>query len=197
MNHIFESIPGWFTFPELYKSIVNHYPDNSHFVEIGAWKGRSAAYMAIEIINSGKQIQFDIIDTWQGSEEHLDPTLGTYEPGLLQDSDYIWKEFNNNMQPVIEYIKPIRMPSLEAVNLYEDESLDFAFIDASHDYENVFKDVEAWWPKIKSETGVLAGHDYAWGAEVKAAVDDFFTPLGLQIQEQEGCWIVVKATNNI
>lgn len=71
--------------------------------------------------------------------------------------------------------------------------MDFIFIDASHDYENVLKDIKAWYPKCKQDTGVISGHDYSWGPEVKQAVHDFFDPLELTVQEQEGCWVVIKA----
>jgi hypothetical protein len=192
MEHFYENIHGWFTFPNLYHQVVNHYSDNSHFVEIGVWKGKSAAFMAVEILNSGKQIKFDCVDTWEGSEEHLDPNSGFFEENLINDKDWLFKHFLENINPVKDVINPIRKPSLEAVSLYEDNSLDFIFIDAAHDYENVLKDIQAWFPKVKSFTGVISGHDYSWGPEVKRAVHDFFDPLGLKIQEQEGCWIVVK-----
>jgi predicted O-methyltransferase YrrM len=193
MKHFFENIHGWFTFPNLYTQIANHYPDESHFVEIGVWKGKSAAYMAVELINNNKtNIQFDCIDTWEGSEEHTDPNSGYFEPGLLEDKNWLYKHFLENIESVKHIINPIRKPSLEAVNSYQDNSLDFIFIDASHDYENVLKDIKAWYPKCKPQTGVISGHDYSWGPEVKKAVHDFFDPLGLTVQEQEGCWIVIK-----
>jgi predicted O-methyltransferase YrrM len=193
MKHFYENIHGWFTFPNLYQQIVNHYSESSHFVEIGVWKGKSAAFMAVEILNSGKQIKFDCIDTWEGSEEHLDPNSGFFEENLVNDKDWLFKHFLENIHPVENIVNPIRKPSLEAVNLYKDNSLDFVFIDAAHDYENVLKDIKAWFPKVKSHTGVISGHDYSWGPEVKKAVHDFFDPLKLQIQEQEGCWIVIKS----
>ncbi len=193
IEHFYQNIQGWFTFPNLYSSIVNHYPNDSHFVEIGVWKGKSAAYMAVEILNSQKSIKFDCIDTWEGSEEHLDPNSGFFEPGLLEDTNYLYNHFLENLSPVKTQFNPIRKPSLEAANLYEDNTLDFIFIDASHDYENVLKDIKAWYPKCKQDTGVISGHDYSWGPEVKQAVHDFFDPLELTVQEQEGCWVVIKA----
>ena len=50
---------GYFTYPNLYASVVKHFPTNSHFVEVGSWKGRSAAFLAVEIHNSEKVIRFD------------------------------------------------------------------------------------------------------------------------------------------
>jgi hypothetical protein len=193
MEHFYQNIHGWFTFPNLYSQIAEYYPNGSHFVEIGVWKGKSAAYMAVEILNLQKDIKFDCVDTWEGSEEHLDPNGDFFEPGLLDNPDYLYNCFLENLSPVKSLINPIRKPSLEAVTLYEDNSLDFIFIDASHDYINVLKDIKAWYPKCKSETGIISGHDYSWGLEVKRAVHDFFDPLGLSIHEQEGCWIVSKS----
>ena len=50
--------------------MVEKFSSGSKFVEVGSWKGKSAAYMAVEIINSKKKITLDCIDTWEGSNEH-------------------------------------------------------------------------------------------------------------------------------
>ena len=79
-----------------------------------------------------------------------------------------------------------RMTSLEAAEAIADHSLDFAFIDARHDYESVKEDLQAWFDKIKPG-GILAGHDYADGHHpqgrfgVKRAVDEFFAARGLPV----------------
>lgn len=189
MKHFYNNIQGWFTFPKLYSEVVSRFPSGSHFVEIGVWKGKSASYMGVELINSKKNIQFDCIDTWEGSEEHLEAGGEAFEANLLTNKDWIWECFLSNISPVKNVINPIRKNSREAVNLYKDKSLDFVFIDAAHDYENVLKDIQAWFPKVKAG-GIFAGHDYTWGPEVKKAADDFFGPKNLPVREQEGCWIV-------
>jgi hypothetical protein len=139
MVHFFQSIQGWFSYAYLYEHIVNscNYNDQYHFVEIGSWKGRSSSFMAVEILNSNKNIKFDCIDTWSGSEEHYDPNNNVYEPSLLIDSDYLYNLFLMNTQPVKHIINPIRKPSIQASELYNDNSLDFILIDAAHDYDNV------------------------------------------------------------
>ena len=40
-----------------------------------------------------------------------------------------------------------------------DNSLDFVYIDARHDYKGCQEDINAFWPKVKTG-GVMAGHDY-------------------------------------
>lgn len=152
MNHIYQEPQfgeDWFTYPVLYSEMVEKFSSGSKFVEVGCWKGKSAAYMAVEIANSNKNIEFYCIDTWGGSIEHQEGY------NLVE----LYDVFTSNMKPVEKYHIPMRMASLDAVEKFEDNSLDFVFIDASHEYEDIKNDIFAWLPKVKVG-GVLAGHDY-------------------------------------
>lgn len=53
----------------------------------------------------------------------------------------------------------IRKPSTEAVKDFEDNSLDFVYIDARHDFDNCMTDIILWAPKVRSG-GMVSGHDY-------------------------------------
>ena len=56
MEHFYQRIQGWFDFQNIYSNAVSTAPtEGAHFVEIGSWKGTSAAYMAVEIANSRKK----------------------------------------------------------------------------------------------------------------------------------------------
>lgn len=66
----------------------------------------------------------------------------------------------------------------------------YVFIDASHRYEDVSADIDAWWPLIQPG-GVLAGHDYQWSEDVRRAVDERF-PNAEKFGE---CWFVRKPRN--
>jgi len=171
MEHFYQNIDGFFDFQDLYSSAVQTFADGAHFVEVGAWKGTSAAYMAVEIINSGKIIKFDAVDTWLGSVEHMS--------GQFADQDAIegrlYETFLSNTEPVKHVINPIRLSSVEASKLYNDNSLDFVFIDADHRYEAVKADIAAWSPKLKIG-GFLGGHDYWWGDVNRAVNEAFGTP---------------------
>jgi hypothetical protein len=182
MNHIYK-LPDfgepWFTYPKLYKSMVEKFPSGSKFVEIGSWKGKSAAFMAVEIINSKKNISFDCIDIWKIDNKYIKDDN--------PESNILYEIFIKNIQSLSNVINPIRMDSIEASKKYEDNSIDFVFIDANHDYDYVKKDIEAWFPKVKTG-GVIAGHDYHkhWKGVVKA-VDEFF--LEKDVLFSEVCWI--------
>lgn len=56
-------------------------------------------------------------------------------------------------------VKIIRKRSADALNDIPDESLDFVYIDAIHDYENVRFDITEWNKKVRVG-GIVSGHDY-------------------------------------
>jgi hypothetical protein len=73
----------------------------------------------------------------------------------------------------IEKIKLIRNYSTNAVVLFQDESIDFIYVDARHDYCGVYEDLKNYYPKLKCN-GIMAGHDYHTVDEVaKASGQDF------------------------
>jgi predicted O-methyltransferase YrrM len=120
---------------------VEHSPNDAKFVEVGSWLGKSSSYMAVEIANSKKNISFYCVDTWQGSEEHSSNDL------IVKNE--LYNSFLKNISPVQNYITPLRLSSKEASEKFEDESLDFIFIDAGHSYEDVSEDLKCCFPKLK------------------------------------------------
>lgn len=181
MEHFYQNIgENWFTYPNLYRDMIYLFGDNSHFVEVGSWRGRSASFMGVEIINSKYNIKFDCVDTWEGSIEHTDHELIT--------TSSLYDEFIRNITPVINVINPIRLTSNQASKLYKNESLDFVFIDAGHDYEDVIDDIKCWLPKVKSG-GILAGHDFHH-PPIILAVNESLGDGNYEITEN--CWVFKK-----
>lgn len=162
MQHFYENPSfgeNWFNYKDLYSEQVNKSNDDSHFVEVGSWKGKSSVFMAVEIINSKKNIKFDCVDTWSGSLDTDEiKTTKEYQENPLILNDKLYQIFLDNINPVSHIINPIRSSSVEASKLYKDNSLDFVFIDACHTYKCVEEDIKSWLPKVKN-SGVLAGHD--------------------------------------
>jgi predicted O-methyltransferase YrrM len=181
MEHFYQNIgENWFNFQDIYQLAVNKF-NNAKFIEIGSWKGRSAAFMAVEILNSNKKIDFYCVDTWQGSEEHA-------EDEVIKQNN-LYDEFIKNTEPVKHIISPIRKTSLSASESFPNECFDFIFIDAAHDYENVKADIQAWFPKLK-KGGIIAGHDYhpSWEGVVKA-VDEWSLLGNKRIFASNTSWI--------
>lgn len=157
MDHFYQNIEGWFSYENLYREAVANAKDGATFVEIGAFKGRSSAFLTVEIINSGKNIKVDFIDTWMGSVEHQ-------EGGECEIKEVVngtlYQTFLKNMAPVKYHYHHLRMDSVEAAAVYEDNSIDFIMIDGAHESELVMQDIAAWLPKMK-HGGIIAGDD-AW-----------------------------------
>lgn len=163
MEHFYTNIDGWFDFQDLYAAVVKQLPQNAHVVEVGCWKGRSTSFLAVEMINTDKNMILDCVDTWAGD-------AGT---GVVADPNGLLRLFLRNMQPVASFITPIQLQSIAASRLYPDNSLDFVFIDAAHDYEQVYHDIKAWLPKVKCD-GFIGGHDYRPECGVVKAVNEHF-----------------------
>lgn len=165
MEHFYQNIQGWFDFQNHYTRMINEAADGAHFVEVGTWKGTSAAYMLVEIVNSGKNIKFDCVDTWKGSDEAAHKN----DRHIINDS--LYEHFLSNLSPVEGKFTPVRLPSVEAAATYSDKSLDFVFIDAGHTYEDVKADIIAWLPKVK-QGGWIGGHDYTWCEGIRRACQE-------------------------
>jgi len=167
---------NWFNYASVYKMIVEQAKDNSKFVEVGSWKGQSAAYMLVEIINSKKNIQLTSVDNW------IDEIA--YYKYIDNMTDFLK---NPNLY---QYI---RESSADGAAFFEDNSLDFVFIDACHLYECITLDINSWLPKVK-KGGILAGHDYNLDdptniehAGVIKAIDELFPKDRITIKDT--CWI--------
>lgn len=166
MQHFYRTIPGWFSFQGVYTDAVKAAKSGAVFVEVGAWKGKSAAFMGVEIANSGKAVEFFAVDTWLGSDEpahHADPDV---KAGKL------YERFLANIRPAAAYIHPIRATSVEASKLFEDGSVDFIMLDGDHTYEGVRDDIAAWLPKMKPGA-TFSGDDFNWRG-VRQAIEEAF-----------------------
>jgi len=178
-DNIFDE--NWFSYQNLYRNAVKNAKDGDVFVEVGAWKGRSTSFLAVEIANSKKDIKLFVVDTWEDEE--------------------IYQKFLSNMKPVEKYYFPLRLNSKDAFKKFRKESVDFVFLDASESYEDVKEDITNWLPKVK-KGGILAGHDYYppgaydWFPGVKQAVDEMLgykIPMSLNYFEMdELCFIYHK-----
>ncbi len=167
MQHFYKGIQGWSAFLELYDEMVRAAPKaGAVFVEVGAWKGRSAAYMGVLIANSGKAIDFHVVDHFLGAAEQI----ARAEPELVAGN--LYEVFLANIAPVGKFITVHRMGSIQAAALFADRSIDFLLVDGSHDYESVLADLKAWYPKMKD--GATIGGDDWTKPGVRQAVLEFY-----------------------
>ena len=156
MEHYYEGIEGWFDYQDLYSLIVRKHllPPNPTIVEVGCYLGKATAHLSTELINTGAPFKLVCVDGWDNPDFKDIIDL----PVPLQD-------FKDNIEPSLRNLH--RNQSIEArrnlshleAKFFADSSIDFCFIDACHDYENVRRDIDAWLPKMKPN-GIIAGHDF-------------------------------------
>lgn len=166
MEHFYQNIHGWFSYEHIYADMVRQASDGDLFVEIGSFKGKSTAFMCVEIANSGKKINFECIDPMIPLSHYK--TSAENEPDEWKD--YTLEGFTERLKPVENYYKLHQMPSSEAVHLFPDESIDFLLIDGDHTYEAVKQDIIMFVPKMR-KGGLIAGDDAFDATVARAAMD--------------------------
>jgi predicted O-methyltransferase YrrM len=171
-NTEWASVQGWFNWMALYDRMVEQVQAPATFVEIGIWQGRSTIYLANKIKQSGKPITFYAIDTFEGSPENAEAMAYFAAQGTTLEAT-----FRDNLRRCAceDYVNVIVGRSLEAVDRFAPQSLDFVFIDGAHDYASVKADIAAWRTKVKPG-GWMAGDDYnppLWPGVVQAVQEAF------------------------
>ena len=73
----------------------------------------------------------------------------------------------NNVQPFLSKVVMYRNYTSEVASILPDNSLDFIYVDARHDYCGVMEDISLYWPKLKPG-GIMAGHDFLAYREILA-----------------------------
>ena len=141
----------------------------------------------------------ELLRNWRGEQLiSVDPWTSVDWDEYVDRSNVSQDEFDRYYQMTCERLAAYgersdiwRMTSVEAAKRVPDHSLDFAYIDARHDYESVKEDIAAWGAKVRPG-GILAGHDYVDGDfpegefYVKSAVNEFFGERGIHVHGTQG-----------
>jgi len=106
-------------------------------VEIGSYEGRSTYALACDT-----KAVVHAIDPW-GSKDY----------------GSVFETFKKNIKSLNNII-PHQMLSMNAVDLFEDKSIEMIFFDGDHSYPGIKSDVSLWLPKCKF---LICGHDFNKG----------------------------------
>lgn len=186
-DHYWSTIQGWCKYHLFYGRMVAEAEEGAKFVEVGSWKGQSAAYMGVEILKSGKNIEFTCIDHFKGSEEEAhqaDPEVKNLEA-----------VFTANMKPCVDAglnLTVLKSDSEKAADKFKDGSLDFVFLDAGHDYATVRRDIEAWLPKVRVG-GIIGGDDYPMNGVGEAVREVLGPPVQTEKYDGWTYWFMTVA----
>ena len=152
-------------------------------VELGVLKGPTFKYL----IGNCPNLHLTGIDVFFPDRRWKAQKISTNEE-LLKTEPVSWYD------TLIEFCLPygpraniMRSFTVEAAASFEDDSLDFVFIDADHSYEGVKQDIKHWLPKVK-KGGLVSGHDLHM-LEVRQAVMQF----NMNFQEgPDNVWYWIK-----
>lgn len=173
---------GWF--PSSSQSILDvlmRVYDVKTVIEVGAFLGKSTVFFA------ERCEKVTVVDTFKGNDE---PYMQLPQVQLRLPTLYEQFLFNMRAMGVADHVHPIRMSSREAIEKHPDLTADLIYIDASHKYEDVKYDIEAWRPRAKK---ILCGDDYTDGVgrDVKRAVDE----LTFRVNKGQRLWYSVMGPN--
>lgn len=160
-----------------YIELVKTLPDKSIIVESGSYVGGSIVTLAAALLAHDHTIWS--VESFTGN---LDSTVDGYPLPTL-------KKYIHNTKTNLPFlnINIAQLPGQFAASMFEDESIDFMFIDGDHSTEAVLRDIEMWLPKVK-KGGILAGDDIGW-VSVKQAVEHKF---GSNYVEKQSVWHTIK-----
>lgn len=113
--------------------------------EVGVLQGEFSEKLCMGI----PSLELYCIDPWKQTDGFKDYTNHT-----LAKSYRVAKERLAKYNVVI-----IKKTSIEAVKQFEDNSLDFVYLDGDHTFKNVVMDICEWIKKIRIG-GIISGHDF-------------------------------------
>jgi len=145
--------PEW---PAIYRQqaargIINElralpYPANG--IEVGVNRGMNSWYILTECHN---------INTLIGVDHYL-PYVDWDRPITKDEQDSNYSVLTKNMMLMGDRFNLIKEPSQSAADKLDHDAYDFVFIDGGHSIKQVLRDLDSWYPKVRTG-GLIAGHD--------------------------------------
>jgi hypothetical protein len=118
--------------------------------KVGAEIGIESGRYSVTICATNPGVKLYCVDPWEVYPGYRDHVGQDHLEVLYNDTIARTKPYNCEI---------IRGFSMDAVKNFEDESLDFVYIDANHDYKHVTEDITEWSKKVR-KGGIVSGHDY-------------------------------------
>ena len=157
-------------------AIAQRFPPDAKLrgAEVGVWKGQCSAALLSRLLN----LTLYMIDRWESysqKERKLDSVskMPTVDQATFDAAEALARK---EVRPFGRRAVIWKTSSREAVEQFDEGSLDFVFVDGDHSYEGVRDDIKLWRSKIKPG-GWICGHDYTREGKrpgVTRAVDEAF-----------------------
>ena len=120
----------------------------THGAEIGVEQGE---YSEI-LLEENPKLYLNLVDAWK--------TYPGYNDFTRQSKlDRFYESTKNRLHKYSNRVMYYHMFSIDASKNFSDESLDFVYIDANHDFYHFTQDLYLWSKKVRPG-GIIAGHDF-------------------------------------
>jgi predicted O-methyltransferase YrrM len=140
--------------------------------EIGVDKG----YFSLDMCMANPGVKLYCIDPWKVYSAYPD----------MKEQHYLDVNYKITTRRLAPYnCQIIKRSSMGVVKDFEDNSLDFVYIDGNHEHDYVLEDIREWSRKVRTG-GIVSGHDYNWKshgkrrADVSNAVDGYCKDNGIK-----------------
>jgi predicted O-methyltransferase YrrM len=156
------------------------YESPTTILEIGTAIGETAEYFLMQLPKTTVHIIDPYVDyvDWNGNQ--------------IVSQDNMYNYVLARFQSYGDRFVPYRKFSDDAFNDFAEDQFDLIFIDGLHTYEQVLKDCENYYSKLKTG-GVFSGHDFSAIEGVGRAVKEFSNKVGKDIMFTESdVWYWVK-----
>lgn len=146
-------VEGWFADDEGWRlaELASAVPADLEIVEIGAFAGRSTAFLAAGS-HAGNGAHITSLDDWSPAA-----LPGGTDQGA---ADEVFDKYQANLSATLSWglVTPLRARSTWVID-YWVKPIGLLFLDATHLYEDTLNDIQAWGSHLVSG-GHAAFHDY-------------------------------------
>ncbi len=125
------------------------------FKELGFKKGAEIGVLkgvySEQLCKSNPELKLYSVDAWEFYPLKNNFRRPWMYPPIYEEAKKMLSAYKNN--------EIIRKWSQDAVKDFADESLDFVFIDADHEFQHFTNDLAEWGKKVR-KGGIISGHDF-------------------------------------
>jgi len=118
--------------------------------KVGAEVGVDRGLYAEELSKANPGVKLFCIDPWKIYRKNID----------YKDQHVLNINYYNTRKRLRHYnCEIIKKSSTGALKDFASESLDFVYIDANHQFDYIWEDINGW-TKVVKKGGIISGHDY-------------------------------------
>lgn len=150
---------------------------NGICVEVGTWQGGFTE----SLLSKSNVSKVFCVDPYKHfiNDEYPDGMNDLTQEQFDDLFDKVKNKLTNKYGDKVEFIREL---STEGSKKFEDNSLDFVYIDGNHDSKYVLEDLKAWYPKVKLG-GFLCGDDV-----YSRNLSEHDSDGNVKITWSPGCW---------